>query len=275
MKKLLFLSLIVISFIFTSCTDIRNVKPGYVAELLTPTGYSGKLISAGQVDIGELNSDNAGNSLITMEVTTKTVKESFYKAEKEGEEDHRVRTSDGTPLAVDIYIQISVPETKEGQLAAIQSITPIASKDEDRVYIVSLEDIYSQFAQMIIRGKVREIFAKYPSADEVMKNYEKINNEINLMVINVFEKSKTPVALINTQLSNVKEDESVLKSKNKILEAQNESDAIEKVGQKLRQYPEYLELQKIKTYSEAAAKAASVSFIISDSKGASPVYSVK
>lgn len=264
MRKIWYSLVFVSSILFlTSCEEIRNIEPGFKAKILTPTGYEKGIKSAGQVDIGQTD-NGKGNSLVKLEATTVTVKESFYK--EDDNNDRRVRTIDGTPLSVDIYIQISLPETEEGQDETFNSVTPNQVKDNNRVYIIKLSDVYNQFAKMIIRGKVREIFAKYNSANDIMKNYDKVNAEIGKMVIDVIKISKTPISLISVQLSNVQEDKIILASKNKINEAQNEADAIEKIGAALQKYPQYLESQKIKAYSEAATKASAVTFMISDNK---------
>jgi hypothetical protein len=48
MKKILFLTIIVCVIIFTSCSENNvNIEPGYIAKLLAPTGYVGKIIPAG------------------------------------------------------------------------------------------------------------------------------------------------------------------------------------------------------------------------------------
>jgi regulator of protease activity HflC (stomatin/prohibitin superfamily) len=199
-----------------------------------------------------------------LEATTVTVKESFYKESEDN--DHRVNTLDGNPLSVDIYIQIALPETDEGKNETFNSITPKTDSNNSRIFIIKLQDVYNQFAQMIIRGKVREIFAKYTDAKAIKTNYNKVNAEIGLMVADVVKISKTPISLISVQLSNVQEDKIILTSKNKISESQNESDAIEKIGATLRKYPEYLEFLKIKMYEKATDKASTINFMISDQK---------
>jgi hypothetical protein len=216
------------TLILTSCADIVNIPPGYEAKILTPTGWQKGVITAGQVDIGRNDNEGRGNQLVLMEATTVTVKESFTQKvndQTKEAEDHRVRTKDGTPLNVDIYVQIAVPIEPEVVDAAFSSITP-KETDKSRIFQISVQDIYERFAQMTVRGKVREIFAGYKDADDIMQNYAKVNAEIELMAHEVFKKSGAPCTLVSAQLSNVKEDGEILESKNKLVAARNEAEAI-------------------------------------------------
>lgn len=237
------------AMVFSSCSNIENVPPGYKSKILTPTGWQKGIYNAGQVDIGKEDGKGRGNQLVLMEATTITIKESFAKDNVDNE-DHRVRTKDGTPLSVDIYVQVAVPTEDDVLDDAFASVTPQLVDGRSRVYIVGLEEIYIRFAKMTIRGKVREIFANYDDADAIMENYAKINAEIGLMALEVFEKSEAPCILISAQLSNVKEDEDILKSKNENVAAENQAKSIREIGQALRDYPEYetfLKWETVKT----------------------------
>ena len=257
--------LVIFTLLFSSCSNIENVPPGYKAKILTPTGWQKGIINAGQVDIGKLTSNGTGNSLVLLEATTITIKESFMKSNDDNE-DHRVRTKDGTPLTVDIYVQVALPVEDKTLDEAFASVTPKPNPADKRVYSVTLEDIYTRFAKMTVRGKVREIFARYKDADAVMGDYGKVNAEIGVMALDVFEKSGAPCQLISAQLSNVKEDEDVLKSKNENIAAQNQAKSIEQIGEALRRNPEYATFMKWQTLKDMAGKGVSI-YVIDGEKG--------
>ena len=254
-----------------SCENaIRNIPSGYIGKVLTPTGWQKGIIEAGQHDIGITNNNGTSNSLVLMEATTTTVKESFSK-EGEGGEDHRVRTLDRTPLSVDIYVQIAIPVDENLRDGAFASITPKAT-GTDRVSVISITDVYDKFVKMIVRGKVREIFAKYKNADEIMQKYAVINAEIGAMVLDVFKQSKAPCELIGAQLSNVKEDADVLASQNQLVAADNKVKEIEKIGEALKNNPQYAMIKKWDALQEIAKSGKNVTIIVSD--GRDPVIAI-
>ncbi len=281
-KSIIAIMLLSSSLFMMSCGNaVKNIPSGYVGKELTPTGYSDAILEAGQVDIGAVSNDETSTSLVLLEVTTTTIKESFMSSGTDSSEvgDHRVRTKDGTPLSVDIYVQISIPIDKKVRDGIFAMVTPKANGD--RVSVISINDIYSQFAKMTIRGNVREIFAQYENADSVMQNYSKINAEISLMIINVVKQSKAPFEIMSAQLSNVKEDEVILASKNKlvaatndgkakVVAAQNEAQAIEIIGDAIRKNPQYLEARRLNVI-EAVGSTDKASMIIMDTKGSSNI----
>ena len=245
MKKLVFL-LLAIAVIFTSCQTIIPVPPGYQAKILTPSGFEDNVKGPGQVDIGKETGQGVGNQLVLLESTAMTVKESFTQklnTETGDKQDHRLRTSDGTPLNGDIYVQIGVPTDKSTLDDVFTSITP-SKTDNKRVYNVSIVRIYEQYAQMTVRGKVREIFAGYASAEEVMSNIGKINGQITLASHEIFKNSGAPVLLMSISISNIKEDDEILASKNALIAAMNEAQSIALIGKAMRENPQYLEKYK-------------------------------
>jgi hypothetical protein len=244
-KVILFLALV--AFVMTSCQTIVPIPPGFQAKVLTPSGFEDDVRGPGQVDIGKQTAQGVGNQLVMLESTAMTVKEPFTQkinSETGEKEDHRLRTSDGTPLNGDIYVQIGVPTDKTVLDDVFTSITPIMTAGNDRVYLVSIVDIYKQYAQMTVRGKVREIFAGYKSAEDVMSNIEKINGQITLASHEIFANSGAPVLLMSVSISNIKEDDEILASKNALIAAQNEAQSIALIGKAMRENPQYLEKYK-------------------------------
>jgi len=270
MKKILFLFAIV-GFIFTSCQTIIPIPPGYQAKVLTPSGFEDDVKGPGQVNIGKQTGAGVGNQLVLLESTAMTVKEPFTQkinSETNEKEDHRLRTSDGTPLNGDIYVQIGVPTDKSTLDDVFTSITPQQTNNK-RVYEVSIIKIYEQYAQMTVRGKVREIFAGYKDAEAVMANIEKINGQITLASHEIFKNSGAPVLLMSVSISNIKEDDEILKSKNDLIAAQNEAQSIALIGRAMRENPQYLEKYKWDVISEFSSQTGNT--LILSEGGSQPV----
>ena len=246
MRKSILLFVLAV-LVLSSCQNVINVPPGFQAKILTPSGFEDDVKGPGQVDIGKETSAGVGNQLVMLESTAMTVKEPFTQkinAETKEKMDHRLRTSDGTPLNGDIYVQIGVPTDRTVLDDVFTSITPVQT-DNKRVYKVSIVDIYRQYAQMTVRGKVREIFAGYETTSAVMSNIERINGQITIASHEIFKNSGAPVLLMSVSISNIKEDDEILASKNALIAAENEAKSIEMIGKAMRKYPEYNDKYKL------------------------------
>jgi hypothetical protein len=274
MKKLKFLLLSIVVLLLSSCQNtVVNIPSGYVAKTLTPTGFDSKILSPGQVDIGIVGNNGQYSSLVLLEASTITTKESFGQSHGNNDkEDHRVMTKT-TPLTVDIYVQMAIPKDVTLRHNAFSSITPKPT-EIDRVSVIKLEDVYTRFAKMTVRGKVRGIFSKYNDWTDVMNNYDKVNAEIGLMVIQVFKNSHVPLELISVQLSNVKEDQRIWDSKNEQEAALQKVKSIEAIGAAMRNNPGYIQIRKWEVLEKIieSPNSAKISLIVSDDK--SPNYTI-
>ena len=188
-------------------------------------------------------------------------------------EDHRVKTKGDkannitpAPLTVDIYTQISLPIKENLRDNAFASITPFPDSTQPRVMVIGLKDIYDKFVTMTIRGKVRQIFANYVDADDVMQNYDKINAEISTTVIDAVILSKAPFQVVIVQLSNVKEDDDILKSQNDQMAAKNKVNEILAIGEAIKNNPQYLQMKKYEVLEKIGGKANNLSVIFSEGK---------
>ena len=274
MKKQLLLFALV--GLMTSCSnEVRNIPSGYVGKELTPTGYGADILEAGQVDLGEVGNNGQYTTLILLEASTITIKEEFHQAGGADKEDHRVMT-ETTPLTVDIRVQVGLPKDRKLRDAAFAGNTPIPTQGDVRLSTITLTDIYNRFASMTVRGKVRGIFSKYRDWDDVMKNYEKVNGEIAQMVLDVFKSSNTPLDLLNVQLSNVKEDEQIWASKNENQAAVAKVNAINQIGDAIRNNPGYIKARKWDVIEQLikSPNAANITLIIGDDKNADPVLTM-
>lgn len=277
MKKSILMSITIIAtaLMFASCENVvRTIPSGFVGKELTPTGFADEILESGQVDLGATNSNGTSTSLVLLEVTTTTIKESFDAVGSDKSEvgDHRVRTKDGAPVAVDIYVQMAVPQDKKLRDGIYSMISPAPTSD-NRVSMITIDAVYSQFAKMTIRGNVRGIFAKYQNVDSVYAHYSEINAEISLMIINVIKQSKAPFEILNAQLSNVKEDPLILESKNKVVAARNEAAAADILGDAIRSNPQYIENRRLQVL-EKIGVASKNTLIVMDSKGSNTTLSI-
>jgi len=157
MKKVT-LSLIVLltAIILWGCSsNYSTVPPNFIGKILTPQGWSDGIIESGQVDIGQTNANGLENTLVLVENSTVTVKESFSKT---NEEDHRISTMNpekSPPLSVDVRVQIGLP-TEKNQREAIFSMvspqgrregTPGSDRNSERTSYIYLDSIYYKLEQ--------------------------------------------------------------------------------------------------------------------------------
>lgn len=272
LNTILALGLLFVAIFAGGCSPaaIEDVPPGYIGKILTPTGWKDGVYEAGQVDIGQLDAERRGNRLINCEASSVTVKESFSgPSEANGNEDHRIVTQKKVPLAVDLYVQVAVPDDPKTRDSIFAQVTPRPSKNDERVSWIYLQDIYNQFAQMDIRGKTRQIFTSYKDYDDVMAHYDDVNKKISAMIIDTFKQSKVPLKLISGQISNVKADATVWEAENKRAAATAEVDTINAIGKAIRENPGYLEKYKWDQLKDMAGKGVTV--IVNDGGANKPI----
>lgn len=265
---------ILFALITTGCAKIQNIPPGYIGKILTPTGWEDKVLEAGQVDIGELDSQGRGNTLVICEATSVTIKEQFAKSEGSADnEDHRIITKARNPLAVDVYVQVMVPDDKKMRDSIFAQVTSNSVKGDDRLRTIALAQVYQQFAQMTIRGKTRQIFSGYKNYNEVMDKYDEVSKTISGMIAETFVATKTPLKLVAGQLSNVKADETLWQAENLSAAAVAQVDAINQVGAALRSNPAYLQKYRWDVLKEIAGKG-NLTIILNEGRGGEMNYTV-
>lgn len=272
MKTIRFTTLTVLFMAFallSACSNYKEIQAGFVGRVLTPTGWEKNVRESGQVDLGKKSWNGAYNALVLLEATSTTVKEQFMQAEMSPDkQDHRILTKDGVPLAVDVYIRAIIPDDEVGRNNIFVQVTPRDDKKDPLVRWIMVEDVYERFAQMDVRSKVRGIFAKYKDYNMVYSNYERISDEIAAMVAKTFKENGVPLKLQNVSLSNVKPDETLWAAQNKSASAQAEVDAINKIGEALRnnpQYREFLKWRSLEKITENGSKSGTNTVIIVDS----------
>ena len=256
--KFFLLFSVAFAMILIGCSPaIRDIPAGFCAKKLTPSGWDKTILGAGQVDIGQ--QDNGSyTSLVLLEVTSVAVKESFGQSVNGGE-DHRILVGK-TPVSVDVYVRMMAPQDPERRNALFAQITPIKT-GVDRVSMITVEQIYKQFAQMDVRSGIREILQKETVVDSVTRNLGKLNDELGAMVIKMFKRSGVPLDVQNVTLSNVKMDQTVWDAENQKAAALAQVEAINKIGAALRANPEYGLFKKYDTYEKIKDKIGSFTII--------------
>ncbi len=256
MKKTQLFALLFCSILLAACGNVvKPIPAGYVARVLTPTGWEPETRTSGQVDLRDANSDGTYNVMVLLEATSTTVKEQFLEANadptKKDNTDHRVMTADGAPLAVDVYVRLMLPDDKKTSDNIFTLVTPVSGEKlvppvekDDRVQWIMIKDVYERFAAGKIRNNIRAIFSSYKSYKEVAADYANLNTKISDMVVQTFKEEKVPLKLQDAQLSNVKQDPAVVKAQNDLASTEAQALGIAKIGAAIRANPEYRDYMK-------------------------------
>lgn len=260
MNKAKAIVLVVAAFLMIGCSnEIREIPAGFVGKKLTPSGWDKGILPAGQVDIGIRNGDGTYTTLVLLEATSISIKESFGQSGGDnGAEDHRILIGK-TPVTVDVYVRMMVPEELEKRNAIFAQTTP--TKAGDRVSTITVSRIYAQFAQMDIRSGIREVLQKETDVNNVTTRLDKFNDQLGNMAIKMFERSGVPLIVQNVTLSNVKMDQTVWDAENQKAAALAQVEAINKIGAALRANPEYGLFKKYDTYEKIKDKIGNFTII--------------
>lgn len=258
--------ILIFATLFIGCSnDFRQIPAGYVGKKLTPSGWDKGILEASLVDIGVKNHDGTYTSLIILEATSVSLKESFGMAVASGGEDHRILIGK-TPVSVDVYVRMMIPQDPDRRNALFAQVTPQGSS-EDRVSVITIQKVYSQFAQMDVRSGVRSVLQKETDVYKIINNLDSFNEKLGAMTIEMFQKSGVPLDVQNVTLSNVKMDASVWEAENQKAAAIAQVEAINKVGAALKANPEYLMIRKYDTYEKIKDKIGTFTIIEGNPNG--------
>lgn len=266
----------------TGCADIRNIPPGHIGKMREANGWEKGIRQSGLVNVATYFT-YYDNHLVICESSATTVKESFDRPSDTNPEDHRVLTADKVPLAVDLFVQVTIPSDPTLVDSIFQEVTArpaVTGKDDkgrdeldSKLFEITLEMIYDKFARMIVHGQTREIFAKYKNLDDVINNYEKVNSQIQKMVGDTFKAEHIPLQLLAAQISNIKPDTRVWEARNKQAAAASEVAAINLVGDAIRRNPGYIQKMKWDALKEIAGKGTNIT-VIEGSGSSNPSYTI-
>jgi len=249
--------------LFGCSNEIREIPAGYVGKILTPTGWETGIREAGQINLGQVNSDGTYSTLVLLEVTSIAIKENFGTAgSNKDAEDHRIIVNK-VPLTVDVYTRCMIPSEEKKRDAIFAQVTPVGTST-NRVSLITIKMIYEQFAMMDIRSGTREVFSKYQNFDQINNSLDSINIQLGRMALTTFTQNGVPLTMQNMKVSNVKPDISVWDAENKNAAALAQVEAINKIGAAIRDNPGYITFKKYETYAEIAKNHPSTNFNIFD-----------
>lgn len=83
--------------------------------------------------------------------------------------------------------------------------------EENRVLLISAQDVYRTYGQQIVQSKVRTILSKY-SIEDIMNTRETINTELSTEVSKMFTDKKYPIGVIQFDLADVKYPDVIIKA---------------------------------------------------------------
>lgn len=220
-------------------SDFTNIPPNAVGMILTPTGYDGKVLTPGQVDIGIVNTTTgASNTLVLVQRSGTAIKESFAgPAANADHEDHRCLTGDRAPATVDVRMLLALPEpgTKNGD-ADFQRLlllgNPVADKNQKRTQWVSAESVYIDQAQQQARGRIRQTCAQYKNFEALLDAFADegpngLTHRVETAVAQTLAEAKIPLHIVNATVSNLKPDPSVTDAIAARLAAEKRKEAIQ------------------------------------------------
>ena len=254
-KKSLFFLLLGLLLLTTGCQQYQNVPPNYLGMKLTPTGYEDHIYTPGQVDIGTSDQSGMATSLVLIQSSGLEIKEQFLgKDGNSDKEDHRILTKDMSPMTVDVRLLLALPDwaTEKGKkdLQRIFSLgNPTASKDTDRVMTISAESIYHDQAQLLLRNRLRSIFAGYASFSDAFMSFadespKGLNAKVLQAAVEILQSQNVPLRIVEARVSNLKPDENVWKAQVQIQAADSQILAMTKVAEYLRKNPDAREIYK-------------------------------
>lgn len=268
-RKWLILGILVVATIFlmTGCTatNVVSIPAGYVGKILTPTGWQGKWIEAGQVDLGKREDTGFYNQLVLLEATSVTFLEQFGPVGSYPDgQDHRILTQDGVPIEVNVTVRMCIPEEEDIRDTILAQITPKPVSGQKDVSSISVQDIYLKFSQAEVRSTIRALFAVYQSYEAVYADYANISTELGRRIGVVFTDGKVPLRVTQVSLSNVKPDSTLWSAKNQQAAATSQVDTITNIGETIEAYPRYIEYMKWEYLLKIAQTGQNTVIVVGD-----------
>lgn len=237
-KSRLFLFPVLIGALaLAGCNEYFSVPSNSIGMVLTPTGYDGKVLSPGQVDLGTVDSDHQGNTLVLVERNGVQEKESFAgAAANDDHEDHRCLTADGAPVTIDVRLLLALPDYTTPQGAKdLQRLLllgrPIADKNQARTSWITASSVYRDQAQQQARGKIRQVCANYASFNALNAAFADgtLTVKVKTAVATSLTEANVPERVVDAVVSNLKPDPSVIDAISRQQAAEKQIAAIQTV----------------------------------------------
>lgn len=264
-------------------SEIRDVPPSYVGRLLTTTGWADNILTPGQANIGKLDTSGRGSTLVLIQTSAFSVEESFIR-KGENTEDHRVLTSDQSPVSLDIRFLFTSPDIANQKGAEdVKRLFTLGNPSQkgNRVMEISLESIYAEQAKLQVRGKIRDCVGQFKDFDDIFQHRDKLNTTVRKLLSEVLADRNVPLVLVDCQVSNIAPDPQVRDNQIKLQAAQAEIDSMKKLQVYLDQNPSarlIFVLGKLKEIASIASQRGNNTIILSSDLGdlkALPLLPVK
>lgn len=274
-KKLVSIILVVIILAMmlplTGCFQTVTVPSGYIGRILNPSGWESAILPPGQVNIGAGSITGQQSKLVLIEATTITYLETFRDAAaSDDKHDHRIITRDGVPVAVDMYVRLTLPNDKSMRDRIFMEVTPEPWPENKNISVITLYNVYKRFVEMDVRNRVRDIVSSYDKFQDLLgAGYGEANRKITAAAIAAFKTANIPLNLEDAQLSQILPDPQVWDSEVKKKAAEAFQDQIGIIGRSIKDNPDYLEYLKWQALQAIAATGAAKGnnlIIVTDSK---------
>lgn len=194
------------------------VPSNSIGMVLSPTGYDGKVLTPGQVDLGAVAQDGEGNQLVLVERNGVQEKESFAgAAANDDHEDHRCLTGDGAPVTVDVRLLLALPnyETAAGAKDLQRLLLlgrPVPDKNQKRTMWITASSVYHDQAQQQARGKIRQVCASYTTFNTLNAAFAdgSLTDKMKTAVATSLTEAGVPERVLDATVSNLKPDPTVI-----------------------------------------------------------------
>lgn len=250
MKKILLKMALLASalFLFTGC-NYEQIHAGTKGKVLGPNGWEPELLPPSTITInGWFTSSRNKRTLYAIETTTEKFSEPIT-----------VRLKDKTVVKFNLFFtgQVTNNDDVVNGMFNVMKMTK-----DDR--LITVEEVYEKFGKQIVFQTARAVVNKY-NIDELLKNYDRINKQMQLEVTNQFK--GLPIVLSKVTIGEPKLpkilEESINKAKEVRLEieqakAQALVDAEKSKGTEAKARAQYnikiLEAKRIRDYNKITAK---------------------
>lgn len=190
----LFVALMIVAFL-AACGKRVEVPPATVGKIMTKDGYQEGVISTSKFRLPfcYMYCDN----LVLLDVSDKTKREPLTVFIPE----------DKLNLEVGIQVTLSLAGSKVEPL--FNSIRPDSSEN-DRVSLISWDQIYNTYAQQIVLTETREYLSQYSIA-EIASSLEKVNSDLRVALQKRLEE-RTPFTVRYVGITHIKYPDIIVKA---------------------------------------------------------------
>jgi F0F1-type ATP synthase epsilon subunit len=192
MKKMLIAVCLMVATVFMAgCYGERVTVPtGHVGKVVSPSGTEDGIKPPSSFRLPYVWAWQGQYSVIIVETTDKHIEEVI----------RIFMPQDNLNMEFDVRMTVSIPTDDPNRINAIFSrLNPRKTNDRSVLYI-SFNDVYTTYAQPIIREKAREIAASY-SIEQMLSNRQAISREIHETLSESLK--HTPITILSAGLADI------------------------------------------------------------------------